>query len=319
MFELEWPWLLLLAPLPLFMHWVTPTKKVEAALRVPFYQSASQLSGEQHTTYKENISKLSLLWLIWLCCIFSLSNPQWIGEPTSMPASGRDLLLAVDISGSMRSPDVTYGNYRVTRLTAVKKVIGDFVERRTSDRLGLVLFGSQAFLQTPLTFDVKTVNQMLSEAEAGFAGEATAIGDAIALSIKRLRKYPDSKRVIILLTDGENTAGELSPEKAAELAIKAHTKVYTIAFGPNDREVDAYSMKKLAEQTGGEFFRARSTQELALIHEELDRLEPSESDPEMFRPRVMLYHWTLGLALILSMLLVLLQFNLSSRFSREEK
>jgi Ca-activated chloride channel homolog len=319
MFELEAPWLLLLLPLPLLMRRVTASKRTEAALRVPFYQSLSQLHLTHQTTNNNQSLKLLNLWAIWLCLVFALSNPQWVGEPVSMPSSGRDLLLAVDISDSMRSPDVISHNRRVTRLQAVKDVVGDFVTRRTTDRLGLVLFGTQAFLQTPLTFDVKTVNQMLSEAESGFAGPATAIGDAIGLSIKRLRQYPDTRRVIILLTDGENTAGELSPEKAAELAQKAHTKIYTIAFGPNDREVDAHAMKRLAEQTGGQFFRARSTQELTAIHAQLDLLEPTETDPEMFRPKVMLFHWALGLALALSALLATSQMGWYQGLVRETK
>ena len=319
MFELETPWLLLLIPLPVVMRWLTPCKRTEAALRVPFYTSLSQLQLTHQTNHSMQPLKTLNLWAIWFCLVFALSNPQWVGNPVSMPSSGRDLLLAVDISDSMRSPDVISNNRRVTRLQAVKDVIGNFVERRTSDRLGLVLFGTQAFLQAPLTYDIKTVNQMLNEAESGFAGPATAIGDAIGLSIKRLRQYPDTRRVIILLTDGENTAGELSPEKAAELAQQAHTKIYTIAFGPNDREVDAYAMKRLAEQTGGQFFRARSTDELIAIHTQLDLLEPTEANPEMFRPKIMLFHWALGLALALSVLLAISQIGWLQGLSRETK
>ena len=309
MFELEWPWLLWLAPLPLLMHFVQPKERTEAALRVPFFHWAKQL--QQTTTSAAHNVKLRFLglWLIWLASLFAATNPQWVGEATSMPASGRDLLLAVDISGSMREPDMVYANRRITRLMAIKKVVGDFVQRRQSDRLGLVLFGSQAFLQAPLTFDVKTVQQMLLETEVGYAGESTAIGDAIALSLKRLRESPDAKtqpnakRVIVLLTDGANTAGEISIPTATDLAVKANTTIYTIAFSPYDREVDVGSMQQIAAETGGKFFRARNAEELDEIHQQLDQLEPTEQDAEKFRPIETLFYWPLSVAFILSLLL----------------
>lgn len=312
MFEMEWPWLLWLAPLPLLMRFVQPKERTEAALRVPFFQWAKQLQQSTHSVAHTMKVRFFLLWLIWLACLFAATNPQWVGEATSMPASGRDLLLAVDISGSMREPDMIYGARRITRLMAVKKVVGDFVERRQSDRLGLVLFGSQAFLQAPLTFDVKTVQQMLLEAESGYAGEATAIGDAIALSLKRLRESPDkqsqpnAKRVIVLLTDGANTAGEISIPTATDLAVKANTTIYTIAFSPYDREVDVGSMKQIAEETGGTYFRARDAEELEQIHHQLDQLEPTEKDAEKFRPIETLFYWPLALAFYLSLMLATL-------------
>lgn len=325
MFELEWPWILWLAPLPLLMRFVQPKERTEAALRVPFFQWAKQLQQSTNSVAHTMRLRLLLLWLIWLACLFAATNPQWVGEATSMPASGRDLLLAVDISGSMREPDMVYANRRITRLMAIKKVVGDFVHRRQSDRLGLVLFGSQAFLQAPLTFDVKTVQQMLLEAEAGYAGEATAIGDAIALSLKRLRESPDAqtrpnaKRVIVLLTDGANTAGEISIPTATDLAVKAHTVIYTIAFSPYDREVDVDSMQQIAIETGGKFFRARNAEELDEIHQQLDKLEPTEQDAEKFRPIETLFYWPLAAAFILSLLLAVLPAlsNLRSEYEAQ--
>jgi Ca-activated chloride channel family protein len=203
---------------------------------------------------------------------------------------------------------------------AVKKVVGDFAQRRQSDRLGLVLFGSQAFLQAPLTFDVKTIQEMLLDTEVGYAGEATAIGDAIALSLKRLRESPDknnTKRVIVLLTDGANTSGEISIPTATDLAVKANAKIYTIAFSPYDREVDVGSMKQIAEETGGQYFRARSAEELDAIHKQLDNLEPTEKDAEKFRPIETLFHWPLALAFLLSMLLATLPWWSNLKFLQE--
>ncbi|QEY13433.1 VWA domain-containing protein [Cellvibrio sp. KY-YJ-3] len=321
MFEMHWPWLLLLAPLPLVMVFIPAKKRIEAALRVPFYQHASQLEQHSKLGINKRPAKLLALWLIWICCLFAATNPQWVGEPTSMPSSGRDLLMAVDISGSMEQTDMAIAGRRVTRLMAVKKVIGDFVVRRNSDRMGLILFGAQAYLQAPLTYDRKTVNQLLQEAQIGFAGRETAIGDAIGLAVKRLRDRPDASRVLVLLTDGANTAGQLSPDKATELAQQAKIKIYTIAFGAESMEVpgifgsrtvnpsrdlDEPTMVNIAEKTGGKYFRARNLEELDNIHRELDRLEPIEMETETFRPVQTLFYWPLAIAFLLSLLLACL-------------
>ncbi|OZY85807.1 BatB protein [Cellvibrio mixtus] len=321
MFEMQWPWLLLLAPLPLAMVFIPAKKRVEAALRVPFYQHASQLDQHSKLGINKRPAKLIALWLMWLACVFAATNPQWVGEPTSMPSSGRDLLMAVDISGSMEQTDMAIAGRRVTRLMAVKKVIGDFVVRRNSDRMGLILFGAQAYLQAPLTYDRKTVNQLLQEAQIGFAGRETAIGDAIGLAVKRLRDRPAASRVLVLLTDGANTSGQLSPDKATELAQQANIKIYTIAFGADSMEVpgifgsrtvnpsrdlDEPTMMNIAEKTGGKYFRARNLEELDNIHRELDRLEPIEMETETFRPVQTLFYWPLAVAFLISLLLACL-------------
>jgi len=306
MFEFSFPWLFLLLPLPLLMARLKPKEQSQAALRVPFYQQAQALQQNVSASAKNSLKKISL-WLIWLAALCAAANPQWVGDPVKMPSSGRDLLLAVDISGSMQEPDMVYQQYRITRLMAVKKVVGDFVARRTSDRLGLILFGTNAYLQAPLTFDTNTVQQMLLESEVGMAGEATAIGDAITLGIKRLKDYPDNKRVMILLTDGQNTAGEITPEQATDLAVTAKVKIYTIAFSPYEQEVDGEAMRYIADMTGGDYFRARNMQELGEIHHQLDQLEPSEADEEAFRPVKKLFYWPLAFAFLLSLWLVTLQ------------
>jgi Ca-activated chloride channel homolog len=317
MFEMQWPWLLVLVPLPLLMHFIAPKKRIEAALRVPFYQHASKLEQQHRLGINKRPAKLLSLWAMWLCCVFATTNPQWIGEPTSMPSSGRDLLMAVDISGSMEQTDMVANGRRITRLMAVKKVIGDFVQRRTTDRLGLILFGAQAYLQAPLTYDRKTVDQLLQEAQIGFAGRETAIGDAIGLAVKRLRDRPNASRVLIVLTDGANTAGVLAPDKATELAQKAGIKIYTIAFGAEtmevpglfgsrtvnpSRDLDEGTMMAIAEKTGGKYFRARNLEELDNIHHELDRLEPIETEAQTFRPVETLFYWPFAIAFIISLI-----------------
>jgi len=316
MFELQWPWLLALLPLPLLIILMPAQKKEDAALRVPFFAQVKNLETKTHSLRSQKRASALLLWLIWASLVFAAANPQWIGEPVSMPNSGRDLLIAVDISGSMKIEDMKYQGRAIRRLDAVKMVVGDFVKNRKSDRLGLVLFGTQAYLQAPLTYDRQTVDTLLQETEIGFAGDQTSIGDAIGLSIKRLRARPDAQRVLIVLTDGANTAGELEPIKAAELAEKEHVKIYTIGFGANEMvvdngffgsrvvnpsaDLDEPTMRAIADKTGGQYFRARNLEELGDVHQMLNRLEPIESEEEKFRPVNSLFYYPLIAALLLS-------------------
>ncbi len=324
MLQLEWPWLLALAPLPLLIYWLVPAAaRQDMALRVPFFNSVVQISAQQSSRHVRSVSKMIVLLLLWLSCLLAAARPQWIGDPVQLPTSGRDLLLAVDISGSMERADMVINNQRVDRLTLVKYVVGEFVERRKSDRLGLILFGTQAYLQAPLTFDRKTVNTLLQEARLGFAGEQTAIGDAIGLATKRLLDRPEANRVLILLTDGANTAGEVDPLQAAGLARQAKVRIYTIGIGADEMQVpglfgssfgaqrinpsmelDEDTLTKIADMTGGKYFRARNFNELEGIYAELDVLEPAEQEAETYRPTSTLFYWPLGIALGLSVLLV---------------
>lgn len=320
MFHFDWLWVLLLLPLPAIVYFFVPaSKQQEAALKVPFFEQLSRLYQEgasSHATRK--ISKLIWLTLIWLLLVTSAARPQWVGEPIALPTAGRDLLLAVDISGSMKTPDMVVRGEQIARILVVKYVVDEFIQRRTSDRLGLILFGTQAYLQAPLTFDRDTVSQLLKEAQLGFAGEQTAIGDAIGLAIKRLRDRPASQRVLILLTDGANTAGEVSPRQAAELAKQAGIKIYTIGVGANEMiqrmgvfggfsrtinpssELDEDTLRYIADTTGGMYFRAHNPEELQEIYTVLDKLEPIEQEAETMRPVTALFVWPLSVALLLS-------------------
>ncbi len=317
MLDFQWTWLLALAPLPLFALILPSAQKREPALKVPFYKSAAELREQQPGRSGGGKFNKLILWLIWLSCLAAAANPQWVGEAERMPSSGRDLLLAVDISGSMKIEDMQYRGNTINRLQATKIVVSDFVQERKSDRLGLILFGTQAYLQTPLTYDRETVNTLLWEAQIGFAGEKTAIGDAIGLAVKRLRQRPDTSRVLILLTDGSNNAGALNPDRAAELAQQNNVKIYTIAFGADEmitqgffgprrinpsQDIDEEALRRVARQTGGQYFRARNLEELGAIHEQLNRLEPIELDEATFRPTRSLVHWPLSLAFGLSLL-----------------
>ena len=323
MLNLLWPWALALAPLPFIYRWLRRPADVKIqALRAPLLAKvALDDSASIKTSSWQRRLLLIVLSLCWLCALLAIARPVWIGAPVSMPTNGRDILLAVDISGSMEQEDMRINGREVNRLIAVKAVVGDFVVKREGDRLGLILFGEKAYLQTPLTFDRKTMQTLLNEAQIGFAGSnGTAIGDAIGLAVKRLQDRPENHRVVILLTDGSNNAGELDPMEAADLARRAKVKIYTGGIGAESQQswglfgsqvtnpsadLDESALQGIADATGGQFFRARDPEELAAIYRELNRLEPLEQTAETIRPVSTLFHWPLALTFFLSLVLVL--------------
>jgi len=325
MFEFLWPLAFVLLPLPVLARYLLPRADAsrQAALRVPFIEDFQSLTASS-TTVTRNRLMVSLLVFCWLLLVTATARPQWVGDQVELPVSGRDLMLAVDLSGSMQIEDFEVNGQTVDRLTATKYVAGDFIRKRQGDRLGLILFGRQAYLQTPLTFDLKTINTLLMESVIGLAGKETAIGDAIGLAIKRLKDNHDSSRVLILLTDGANTAGEISPLKAAELAASHGLKIYTIGIGADEmirqslfgrqrinpsQDLDEKTLTTIAESTGGLYFRARDTAELDRIYQQLNELEPVEVDKQTLRPVQSLYMWPLGLGLVVSMLMATLMIN----------
>ncbi len=317
MFHLHWPWLLLLLPLPLFIRRWLPAKEQaqQAALKIPFLNELTHVESPTRLVEIKYILWLALL--AWMLLVIASSRPQWLGEPIEQTISGRDLILAVDVSGSMTEQDFVIDDQTVDRLTATKYVANNFIKRRVGDRIGLILFGTTAYVQTPLTFDRKTVMTLLNEAFIGITDDepATSIGDAIGLAVKRLNNQQATSRVLILLTDGANTAGEVSPLQAAELAADAHLKIYTIGIGADEmlartlfgyrkvnpsRDLDEKTLTLIAQKTGGQYFRARNTEELEKIYQILDQLEPVEKDSHYFRPLTELYPYPLALALLLS-------------------
>ncbi|WP_262966038.1 vWA domain-containing protein [Methylobacter psychrophilus] len=326
MIHFEWPWLLTALPLPLLIRWLFPanTPMEQAALKVPFMDDFSE--GQTRAVSQTRQWPLLLAAIAWFLLVIACARPQWLGEPIEQAVSGRDLMLAVDLSASMQEQDFIINKEPVDRLTATKEVAVDFINRRIGDRLGLILFGTQAYLQTPLTFDRKTVLTLLNESVIGLAGDNTAIGDAIGLAVKRLKNQPANSRVLILMTDGANTAGEVSPLKAAELAAASQLKIYTIGIGADEmmvrsffgnrkvnpsRDLDENTLVKIAESTGGRYFRARNTDELNNIYMLLDKLEPVEKDKQYFRPRSELYYWPLSMALALAAFICLSRVRLS--------
>ena len=314
MFQVEWPLVLLLLPLPVLVYMAMPASalKQQAALRVPViddFRLGSMQAGEARLQRWQRWLSV----LAWLLLVLAASRPQWLGESIAVPVSGRDLMLAVDLSDSMRTGDFKIGDKQVNRLQATKQVASKFIEQRRGDRIGLILFGTQAYLQAPLTFDTKTIDRLLQESAIGLAGERTAIGDAIGLAIKRLDLESDNSRVLILMTDGANTAGEVTPLKAAQMAAQRGLRIYTIGIGADEQiestwfglrrlnpsaQLDEKTLGAIADLSGGRYFRARDSQELAKIYDLLNELEPMPRDTENLRPIQALFMWPLAIALL---------------------
>lgn len=314
-----WPWLLLLLPLPLFTRSLfKPQQAQMARLHLP---SATRFSAKSQG-HKQSLLPLALLWLIWLLFLVALARPQWQGEPIGRPLEGRDLMVAVDLSGSMSLQDMRLGGQSVDRLTLVKEVLTDFIERRQGDRIGLVLFGDTAYLQAPLTFDRETVATFLDEAVLGLVGKYTAIGDGIGVSVKHMLSQKTEQRVLVLLTDGENTSGKMSPEQATAIAKEHGVTIYTVGVGADvmrqnsifgqrsvnpSRDLNENALKAIASETGGQYFRAKNAQSLAEIYQTIDSLEPIASDETFFRPVKDIFYYPLTAAMGLTLLLLLLR------------
>ena len=319
MFEFAWPWIFALLPLPWLMRLVLPAADSgEPALKVSFLGDLEGLVGRRARAHLPTWRQQAPFILLWLLLLIAAARPQWLGEPLPIAASGRDLLVAVDVSGSMDFPDMQWQGEEVSRLALVQHLLGDFLEQRDGDRVGLILFGSQAYLQAPLTFDRRTVRVWLDEARIGIAGKNTAIGDAIGLALKRLRQRPAQSRVLILVTDGANNGGEIAPLTAARLAAEEDVKIYPIGIGADPEQsgslgflgvnpsldLDEPALKEIAEVTAGRYFRARDGAELEAIRQTLDKLEPVNQQPTQARPAQALYSWPLAAALLMSLLLV---------------
>ncbi len=317
-FDFLWPWMVAFLPLPLIIRLILrPAPKTQVPLYAPHLVQRLQTTlSEQKLLHPETTSKKWPLFalLIWLLVIIAAMRPIWYLTPTPFHQTGKDLILAVDLSGSMQKEDMPLGGYNVDRLTAVKQVVKQFIRQRKGDRMALVVFGTQAFIQSPLTYDLHTIEQLLDETQIGMAGNNTAIGDAIGLTLKHLQQLGGDAHnaVLILLTDGSNTAGAVSPLDAAEKAKQMGLKIYTIGVGQVTQsalggliqiagEMDVETLKRIAKMTGGQFFLASDAQQLQQVYQQINQLEATPYQINQYRLRTELYFWPLGLALLLSM------------------
>lgn len=317
MIEFGWPWFALAWIVAPLLWWLRrPKQRQFSTLRVPQLAESSVQPGPSSRRIWQGLLGL----LIWTLVVVALCRPQWLGEAVQIRSEAREMVLAVDLSGSMEIADMRINDNEVNRLVMVKHVVSDFIARRQGDKLGLILFADTAYVQSPITYDLRSVEQLLDEAQLRLIGERTAIGDAVALAVKRFRDNEQTNKILILLTDGQNTAGNVSPEQAQQLAAYYGVKIYSIGVGADEvivdsffgqrkvnpsRDLDEGMLRGLAEATGGEYFRARSTEELEAIYQTLDQYEPVAGDEQLRRPQTELFYWPAGLALLLLLSLCL--------------
>ena len=315
MFELAFPAVFWILPLPWLIWFLVPraTVLVPVALKVPFYDALlNVIQQKKHETSRKK--PMYALGFIWILIIAAIAGPRFVGAPIPLAREGRNIMMVLDLSASMELDDMLLNGHPATRLTVVKRAAKQFVSQRAGDRIGLILFGSRAYLQTPLTYDHRNVLMRIDDATVGLAGTTTSIGDALGLAVKRLQNLPAAGRVIILLTDGANNSGVLSPIKAAELAQMDKMKVYTIGLGSQagprgmrslllglnpGADLDEATLKKIANITGGRYFYATDPRTLQEIYQTINRMEAVQQEDSTVRPQQEYYPWLLIVALFI--------------------
>lgn len=320
MFEFAMPWALLAIMIPILIWFLCPraTTHLSIALKVPFFEAMNKLVGEQKSFFQQGMP-WSMMFISWCFLVIALAGPRWVGPPRPLKHEGYNIMLALDISPSMGINDMLAGNRRATRLDVVKRAARQFVVDRVGDNIGLILFGEQAYLFTPLTYDRQTVLTRLDDASVGLAGKSTSLGDALGLAVKRLQQAPHEGKLIILLTDGVSNSGILSPLKAAELAHREGIRVYTIGLhseidpqsfsglflnSNGAADLDEETLKQVAKTTGGRYFRASNLQSLQQIYHAINKMARVSQEKASIQPQHDYYPWFLGigLGLLLSIL-----------------
>ena len=311
MLELAQPLALLLLPLPLLMRLLPPYRESRDSVKVPFFDKLVELSeqrpGSGAMILQRDRMQIFLVGFMWLCLVLAAAKPQWVGPPVEQQKSGRDLMIAVDLSGSMEATDfVLPDGTAINRLEAVKKVLRELATQRESDRLGLIVFGNAAYLQTPFTDDHLVWRQLLEETEIGMAGQSTVFGDAIGLAIKLFRESDSDNRVLIMLTDGNDTGSTVPPVDAAKVAANYDVRIYTIAIGDpasvGEDALDMDTIARVSEITGGAHFQALDQDELDAAYRAIAALEPELYETISFSPKQSLHWAPVALALILYLL-----------------
>lgn len=307
MYELTYPWALSLLVLPLLMRLLPAYRETRDSVRVPFFDKLVELSeqrpGSGAMILRRDRVQHFLVGFMWLCLVLAAARPEWVGAPVEQQKSGRDLMIAVDLSGSMETRDfVLPDGTTVDRLQAVKQVLAELADQRASDRLGLIVFGSAAYLQTPFTDDHTVWEQLLAETEIGMAGQSTVFGDAIGLAIKLFKESDSDNRVLIILTDGNDTGSTVPPIDAAKVAAAYGIRIYTIAIGDpasaDEEALDTATLERVSEVTEGQQFEALDQQELQRAYQTIAELEPELYETISFRPRQSLHWLPISVALI---------------------
>jgi Ca-activated chloride channel family protein len=307
MWQLDYPWLLLLLPLPWLAYRYLPAyNEARSAVRVPFFAAMSRAVGEAPGIVgsRRNHWQLLLNILVWALIVLAVARPVFVEKPIERQQPVRDLMLAIDLSQSMETEDFTNANgEKINRLAAVKEVVQGFIDKRKDDRLGLIVFGTGAYPQAPLTLDHASLSLLLADTGIGMAGPNTAIGDAIGLSLKLLDKAHEQEKVLILLTDGNDTSSAITPDHAAEMAANKGVIIHTIGIGDpsasGEAKVNLSALEQIAKTTGGQFFRAEDRNALDQVYSTLDRLTPHQVKTLSHQPQRELFYWPLGAAVAL--------------------
>jgi len=309
--ELAQPWLLLMLPLPLLSYWLLPPHRQRvSSLRVPFFDALVEVAGAEASSgavvMRRRMMQMVLVCMAWMLVVLGLAEPEWIGEPIVRSEAARDVMLAIDLSGSMDTRDFPdESGHKVRRMDAVQRVVDQFVAAREGDRVGLIVFGSRPYVQLPFSRDLETARALVDLMDVGMAGPKTALGDAIGLAIRAFESSEVSSRLLILLTDGNDTASTMSPVNAAGIARLAGVEIYTIGIGDPEAQgedrVDFEVLKSVAEETGGRFFDARDENALAQVYRRIDEMAPAEIRTQSWRPRQSLVHWPAGAVVVLSL------------------
>tara|TARA_R110001599_G_scaffold318107_4_gene527646 strand:+ start:41153 stop:42133 length:981 start_codon:yes stop_codon:yes gene_type:complete len=309
--EFAFAWAVLALPLPLLLWWGLPPHRERAsALRVPFFADIVAASGVQPGTgavvRRRRRTQAALLWFIWLLLVVALMRPNWVGEPIVRTEVARDIMLAIDLSGSMDYRDFPGRDGQpISRHRAVQQVVKAFIAERESDRVGLIVFGDKAYIQLPFTRDLATASTLVDLMAVAMAGPQTALGDAIGLSIHAFESSSIEERILILLTDGNDTASRMTPINAAAIAERNGVEIYTIGIGDpqatGEDRVDFSLLADIAGRTGGEFFNAEDENALAAVYQRIDEATAAEVNTESWRPRQSLVVWPAGAALLIGL------------------
>lgn len=331
MFEFAFVWAFLLLPLPWLVRWLAPPAQTsQAPLALP---RAARFISPRQVQQPAMWRLWALPALLWLALIVTLAGPQWVGEPVPVTQERREMMIALDLSGSMQADDMTLNGRQVTRIQAAHHILAEFIERRHGDRIGLIVYADDAYIYSPLTNDLNSLSTLAREAQLGLAGQRTALGDAIALSIANLEETDNEYTpVVIMLTDGMINTGSIDAAEALQLARNTRVRIHTIGVGSDEMivqglfgdrrinpsaELDEQFLTQVAQSTGGEFFRARNEQEMRRIYELIDELEPIASDDEQLRPRRSLAHWPLALAFVIFVMTLLTNIYRQRRMQRK--
>lgn len=329
MWQLDYPWLLLLTPLPWLAYRYLPVyNEARSAVRVPFFAAMSRAVGEAPGVVgsRRNHRQLLLNLLVWALILLAAARPVFVEKPLERQQPVRDLMLAIDLSQSMETEDFSNASgEKINRLAAVKDVVQGFIDKRKDDRLGLIVFGSGAYPQAPLTLDHASLSLLLTDTGIGMAGPNTAIGDAIGLSLKLLDRAHEQEKVLILLTDGNDTSSAITPDHAAQMAASKGVVIHTIGIGDpsasGEAKVNLPALEQIAQSTGGQFFRAEDRNALNQVYDTLDRLTPHQVKTLSHQPQRELFYWPLAAALLILALYhlgALLRVRLAFARQREE-